>query len=91
MLIGAAWPKPVRRPDMTARQCRTAVHRGSHQIGAILSAARSVIPILLMQTRDHQSCSGHDSAVTCVIRLTDFDIVDGIAADPWTQTSRSTA
>src|SRR5437867_2439348 len=57
MLNGAAWPKPVRRRDMTARQCRNAVRRGSHQIGGILSAA---ILILLIQTGDLQAWSGHD-------------------------------
>jgi hypothetical protein len=44
-----------------------------------------------MQTGDHQACVGHNSAVTRVIRFNAFDIIDGIAADPRTLISRSTA
>src|SRR3954447_17623915 len=71
VLIGAAWPKPVRLPDMTARQCRNAVRRDSHQIGAILSAG---IRILLIQTGDHHTRGRHDFEVTRVIRFNAFDM-----------------
>src|SRR4051794_21195684 len=71
VLIGAAWPKPVRLPDVTARQCRNAVRRGSHQIGAILSTG---IRILLIQTGDHPTRSRHHFEVTRVIRFNAFDM-----------------
>src|SRR3954470_10744125 len=55
---------------MTARQCRNRVRRGSHQIGAILSAG---IRILLIQTGDHRTRSRHHFEVTRVIRFNAFD------------------